>query len=494
MTGDPNTLNPLLTTLLIEGWIGTLMFDPLVETDFHGNIKPILAVAVPTQQNGGVSADGKTIVYKLRRNVKWQDGSPLTSADVAFTYRAYMNPHNKIASIAPHGEIQSLETPDASTVVVHLKRPFSPFIAQAFSAILPAHLLAGLPDLNTAAYNAKPVGTGPFVLDRWTRGSEIDLRANPTYFRGRPHFDRVVLKIVPDLSSAGVALRTGEVDWIPFSEPSANARAIAAMPGFSSYAWRINGYMGLGLNSARPPLDDRRVREALAFAIDRHAIVARVLNGSYPEATADIPSWLWGYDPSLKPIPYDPARSRALLADAGWRAGPAGVLTKNGKLLSLTLLIYSGSQQAAAVGLDAQSMLKAVGVELTLKFLPLNVLFSPTGPVIGTADYDLYYGGLTKADDPDDYIGFGCRAFPPRGFNVSRWCNQTFEHAAMDALVHYDRTVRQRDYAITQRALLDDVPLIFLYWNANYMLYATKLNFVDAHGGLEDPYEWSLRR
>ena len=173
---SPNSLNPIFEAVTVELLLARLMFDPLVFTRPDGTIEPALATVVPTQANGGISRDGRTITYHLRHGVRWHDGAPFTSADVAFTQAAIVNPANNATVRQPSDRVVRLDTPDASTVVVHLARPYAPFVAEWLSTgTLPAHVLARASDFNHDRFNAAPIGTGAFRFVRWERGHEIVL-------------------------------------------------------------------------------------------------------------------------------------------------------------------------------------------------------------------------------------------------------------------------------------------------------------------------------
>lgn len=289
IASSPNTLNPILTSQLIESFILQLVFDPLVYTRPDGTLIPVLATVAPSLANGGISRDGRTITYHLRHGVRWHDGRPFTSADVAFSQRARMNPANNASNHVPYDRVARLDTPDEYTLVVHLAKAYSPFLAQWMTAVLPAHLLAGKPDLNTDPFNAAPVGTGPYRFVRWERGRDIELGANPRYFLGKPGLQHVVVSIMPDENSELIALRTHEVDWV--YEPSPlTARNLGTVPGARAQQFDTNDHFGLRINVSKPPLDDVLVRRALAYAIDRGALTKKVAAGFADPATADIPS------------------------------------------------------------------------------------------------------------------------------------------------------------------------------------------------------------
>src|ERR1700729_1165931 len=190
---EPKNLNPLLAGTTIELFIERLMFEPLLAADPRGNPVPMLAATVPTQANGGVSADGLTIVYHLRRDARWSDGTPVTSQDVVWTWKAIENPNNDAVSRHGYDDVRAIDTPDQFTGAVRLKRRFSPFV-NPFSAesdpphaLVPAHALAGYPNINAIPFDARPaVSDGPFRFVSWQRGDRIVLDANLSFFKGRP--------------------------------------------------------------------------------------------------------------------------------------------------------------------------------------------------------------------------------------------------------------------------------------------------------------------
>ena len=188
---EPGTLNPVVATLAAEIDAFNLIFDGLFRVDDRGELVPDLATEVPTRANGGLSADGKTITYHLVHNARWHDGQPVTSDDVKFTFEAIMNPMNNVVSRLPYDKMKSVRAPDPYTVVVTFDQPFSPALMTAFTtynqgAIVPAHVLRGLADLNRIPFNSAPVGSGPYKLTAWHRGSDMVFDANPDYYRGAP--------------------------------------------------------------------------------------------------------------------------------------------------------------------------------------------------------------------------------------------------------------------------------------------------------------------
>jgi peptide/nickel transport system substrate-binding protein len=469
LASSPNTLNPLLGTQVIESFIASIVLDGLVIATPNGTIAPLLAQTVPTQANGGISRDGRTIVYKLRRGVKWHDGVPFTSRDVAFTQRAAVDPANNVTVRDPYRYVERLDTPDDYTVVVHLRQPYAPFVAEWFPsrtlAILPAHLLARYRELNDVPFDAAPVGTGPFVFERWERGREIVFRANDVYYLGKPKLRRIVVQLMADENSRTVALESGESDWSFIAAPT-SARLVAGRRDVVTRLLAANAYFGIIVQTRRPPLDDVRVRRALAFALDRVTMDAKISGDFVIPASSDIGPYDWAYDPAIRPLPYDPAESRAAFASAGWKPGADGLLQHNGKPLALILAFGAGNTAANAYAVQIQAMLRAAGVDVELKPTQANILFAPLAEhgLLTSGNFDLALAGFFNFADPNDRRSFACSSIPPDGFNDNRWCDAEYDRVTNDALLHVDRATRKRDYARASQILVEREPEIFLYW------------------------------
>jgi peptide/nickel transport system substrate-binding protein len=497
LSTSPNSLNPLLRTQLIESLITRLVFDPMVLATPDGTIRPMLAATVPTLANGGISRDGLTYTYHLRRGIRWHDGTPFTSRDVAFTQRAAVDPKNNVTLRDPYDFVTRIDTPADDVVVVHLKTPYAPFVAEWFGnagdGILPAHLLAASPELNDVPFDAAPVGTGPFVFDRWERGREITFHANASYRLGKPHLEHVIVQLMADENSRNVALRTGETDW-SFAAGALAARQFADGGNVTPELLAANAYFGIVTNTRRPPLDDVRVRRALAFALDRPSMVAKISGTFAVPASSDLPPDDWAYDPSVRALPYDPARSRALLASAGFKPGTNGTLERDGKPLSLTLVYAAGSPVPEAYGLQIQALLRAVGVDVQLKPTQANILFAPAaeGGITASGHFDLGMFSFYNSADPNDRRSFSCGAIPPNGFNDSRWCDAAYDGATNDALLHVDRTTRKHDYRMASERLIDEAPWIFVYWPKDVELVRRGVKIDDGSRNIAAPYLWSI--
>ena len=314
---DPDSLNPLLSTMDLSYDLSSLILSYLVSADAHGTPAGDLATAMPSLANGGISYDGKTYTYHLRGGVRWHDGAPLTARDVAFSWRLIMNPRNNVLHREGYDQVARIDTPDDHTVVVRLKRRYPPFVTQFFTTlqegakpVVPEHLLRGAREINDVPFNAHPVGTGPFPFVAWDRGRRITLAANERYFKGRPKLERVELSILPDMNTVATALRTHEVD-MPVSSNPLLYDLFRATPGMRAALTDWNSQEILMLDDARPALRHAEVRRAIGINLTIkpypykgiYAFDGPIVNGRFDLAVF------------ANTLPYDPASTCTLACD-----------------------------------------------------------------------------------------------------------------------------------------------------------------------------------
>ncbi len=468
---SPDTLQPLLTSDTTDKMIGRLMFDPLVSVDASGkHAVAVLATRVPTRANGDIARDGRSITYHLRHGVRWHDGAPFTSRDVAFSWRAILNPANNVSSRAGYELVTSVATPDAYTAVFYLKERYAPAVDTLFAEsdtpmfIVPEHLLGRLPNVNAAAFNVAPIGTGPFKFSKWLRGDRLEFVANDRYFAGKPKLERIVIRIIPNEDTELDALRTHAIDWIFEASPKLYGR-LRGLADIRTPLTARNDVEELLINQTREQVADVRVRRAIAHALDRPALLRELTFGSAQIADDEHPPFMWAHAGGMGHA-YDPAKARRLLAEAGYAAGSDGIVARRGKRLSLTLA-YNGSNatRRSAVVL-VQAYLHAVGIETSPKSYPITLFAAPlgSGGIQAAGAFDLALTGFVAGIDPDDSVRFMCRAFPPGGDNYVRYCRPAMDAAQRVALTSYDVATRARAYARIQALIHADVPQVFLWW------------------------------
>jgi peptide/nickel transport system substrate-binding protein len=449
-----------------------LWSDVLTSYDESGNrLVPILVQAVPTHANGGISPDGLTLTYRLRHGVRWQDGKPFGSADVRFSWNAVMNPDNDVVSRNGYDDVARIDTPDPWTVVFHLKHRYARIVSMLFGdgespyGILPAHLLARYRSLNDVPFNAMPVGTGPFKVVRWLRGDRLELVANDDYFLGRPKLRRIVVRFYGDENSLVTALRAHEIDWLAEGTPLIY-RELKSMPGVVALLTPQNNSYMLWFNTTRAPLDDPRVRRAIAASLDKPALARDYAFGAAKAADGDIPDFLWAYPRGVPFARYDPAAAARELESAGYRRGPSGAWEKDGKALAFELAANQSSLLDRSMSVALQAALARAGIAVRVKTYSEALFFGAyaEGGIMTAGKFDALLSPWIEGPDPDDSSDLVCAERPPGGYNIARYCNpamDALQHAALDT---DDRAVRAAKYRQIETLFARDVPMIVLWW------------------------------
>lgn len=473
---SPNTLNPILSAFTIEGFLNRLSFDTLVSVDAAGkNVVPILAATVPTEQNGGISKDGLTITYHLRGGVKWQDGVPFSSKDVKFSWQAMMNNANNVNERVGYEDVASVDTPDATTVVFHLKHKFAPFVNTVFGesdspvCVIPEHLLGKYPSLNQIPFNEQPIGTGPFKVARWVRGDHIELVANDDYFLGKPKLRRIIVREIPDENTSMNSLRAHDIDWIFEASPNLY-KELRNFPNIKVVFNEQPQTLGMIMNTSRVPLNDVRVRRAIAFAVDKKELVQNNTGGTAVVAWADQPPFMWAYEPNVPMYPHNVARARALLAQAGWAPGPDGMMRKNGQPLQLQVAYNVENATRRLVAVQVQAMLKQAGIDAEIKTYPGNIFFATYGQggILTNGKFDLTVSGWIAGLDPDDHSEYQSDQIPrpshPDGANYSRFSSPQMDAAQQAALSAYDEPTRKKAYSTIQKLIASELPENYIWF------------------------------
>ena len=462
---EPISLNPLALEGTDSYTFSELIYSYLTNYTPDGRSVGDLALAAPTPQNGGVTNGGLRLTYHLRRDARWQDGAPVTARDVLFTYHAIMNPANNVDTRYGYDRIASIAAPDPYTVVVTLKAPFSPIVGYFFGGdsnypVLPAHLLASLPNLNAAQFNAAPIGSGPYRLESWSRGDRMTVRANARYYRGKPAISELSLPFVPDDSTRIEELQTGEVDAAFLLDASRIAQ-LRTIPNHRVVVTPVPYFYALSFNMRRPLLADPAVRTAIAMAIDRPTLTRKISSGVYDAATAMRGLFTWAYDPSVKGPSFDPAAANAILGRDGWKRGSDGIRVKNGRRLALQLVFPNGSPITNRFAVAIAAAVRAVGIDMSLRGYERQQFVARDGPMLGGhSDVSLYdYQG---SFDPDASWLLACDQRAPAGFNIAGYCDATMDKLLKQAASSYDRATRLADYRVVQERMQSALPYLMI--------------------------------
>ncbi len=449
---EPSRLNPIAAPDVVTKRLMDLIFDGLVTVNEKMELVPELAEKID------VSPDGLTYTFTLKPNARWHDGQPVTSADAKFTFDTIRDPNTKgTISKQDYAAVASIDTPDPRTVVFTLKSVDASFLSKLAIGIAPKHLLEGQ-DLATTPFNRQPVGSGPFTVREWASGQQLVLEANPDYVGTKPAIQRFVYKLVKDSSSVTLALINGEADAggpvPPADLPQVrNRRELQLVETVDA-----NTYIGFQVE--RKPFDDRRVRQALTYALDKDAIVARILEGQAIRATSDILPNSWAYNPDVNRFPRDVAKAKSLLDAAGWTPGPDGIRVKDGQPLRFQVLTNAGDKTREEVLLFARQQWREVGVEMEPQFLELNTFINDR---VLKANFDAIFLAASVSVDPDMSRRLHSRSIT-QGNNFLRYVNPQVDSLLEQGLATTDQSRRRAIYAQIQQIVADDVPMIPIYY------------------------------
>lgn len=474
LAADPTNLNPLFLhqdASSVEQQVARLAFLPFIDLDAGGRLVPELIERIPTVQNGGISPDGRTITYRLRPGVRWSDGVPVSAQDVLWTLHAILDPNTPVPSREGYDLIDRAYARGAHTVVFHLKHAWAPAATTFFSYgfrpqfVLPAHVLEKQKPLAQAPFNGAPtVGDGPFTFVSWHRGESLLYRANPRYWRGAPRVAQLDIRVIPDPQTNLVMLRSGQLDWNLIAPVQQQTLRGARGIRYADVSTAV--VAGVVFNLSHPPLNDVRVRRAIAMAIDRESISRKITLGHYPVTNAIQPQFSWAYDPSVKEPGFNPAAADALLDAAGWKRGPGGMRQKDGKPLALVYVQFPESMTGVRVATTIQAQLRDRGIAVEVKSVSNAQLFLPSarGGTLASGQFDMAYVPFTMGSDPDDSSVLACNA----PSNYMRYCNPQVDALERAALGSSSMGERKRIYAKIERLVAADLPVLYLF-NADYI-------------------------
>lgn len=500
---EPLSLNPALDNGQSSTEWGFLLFSYLVKYDDRGNLIGDVATQVPSIENGGISRDGLTVTYHLRKGVRFADGTPLTARDCVWSINAINNPANNVQSRYGYDRIAKAEAPNDYTLVLHLKHPFAPLLTLVLAPqgfpILPRHLLAKYRDFNHIPFDEQPVGSGPYVVSRWMHGDRVVMHANPYYFGGKPKIANLTIRFVPDSQAALNLLQTHEIQGYFNEQDYSQYPQLLALRGYRTTARPVAGVGAIIFNTQDPATADARVRHALAEAMNIKSLIAKAYRGAVSSSQAGRGIFFWAYDPKTYPdIPYDPARAGALLDAAGWKMGPGSIRRKNGAPLDVQMIIQAATPGDAIIGNTVAQYERAVGVRVSLKQFNITQFVAPAGeggPVYG-GKFNLALYPFVNGDDPDTTDQFACANVPPHGYNKSRICDPRIDELLRAGQRTFDIRKRKAVYGRLQALLHREMPLVLLYSRNEVDVFTDRLRgqSVSLDGAWWNVGHWSLTR
>lgn len=475
VSSDPGGLNPAVTTQGGVHLICGSIFSGLVAHDFRLNPVPDLA------ESWQVSPDGRAYTFRLAPGAEFHDGAPVTSEDVRFTFEQLLLKFHSRARASIGDNLRRILTPDPLTVVFEFERPYAAFLQLVDvtnAPVMPKHLYEGTDPL-TNPHNTRPVGSGPFKFQAWLKGDHIALTRNGRYFKkGRPYLDRVVYRVMPSASAAAIAFERGGVDYFLNPTPLDVAR-LKEMAGVVVTDRGREGFATVETlipNLARPPLDDLRVRRALAHAIDKDFLVEKILFGMGAPATGPVSRLLaWAYNPGVQRLEKNVALANRLLDEAGRARGAGGVRFR---------LRFVHASSYAKVAEAVRDQLREVGVAVDLQQMEFA---AAVDAVYVKKDFDLAFASFENGPDPD--IGVkrtvvSTNIGPIPFSNGAGYRNPRVDELFALASAELDKQRRAAHYFEAQDILVKDLAYFWLYEPQTASAYRE---------GLRGMYGWSAK-
>jgi peptide/nickel transport system substrate-binding protein len=453
---EATNLIPALASDTSSSSVAGQIYRGLVKYDKDLNLVGDLA------ESWEISDDQLTLTFKLKDNIVWQDGTPVTAEDCVFTWRLMSDDQTP----TPYGEdfkqIASAAAPDPLTFRVTYRRVMASALNIWGFSIMPKHLLEGV-NLDESPLARNPVGNGPFKLQSWEYGQRLTLAASETFEKGRPRLDGLVTTIIPDMATQYMELRAGRIDMMSLLpdqwEQSREDPELKGRFSFHRYPAFSYNYLGFNMNDRR--LADVRVRRAINFAIDKDELVEGVLLGLGTVANGPFKPDMWVNNKDVKPYPFDPERARALLAEAGWTDSDGdGYLEKDGRRFTLTVMTNQGNKVREQCGLIIQQRLKDVGIEMKLRVLEWAAL---TKENLDKHDFEAVIMGWTIPLDPDLFDVFNSGKTNVGELNFISYANPEVDELIDKARFTLDRDVRKAAFDRIQEIFYEDVPYVFLF-------------------------------
>jgi peptide/nickel transport system substrate-binding protein len=488
LLGEPKTLNPLVATSIQTQDIINLMFLKLLteQGDFL-SFEPGLA------DRWMFSDDSLSVTFHLRTDVFWHDGTAVTAADVNSTWQLQTDERIAWASRSIKDRITDVEIVDDHTVVFHFARRYPYQLHDANDGvILPRHILEDVPreSFRSADFGRNPVGNGPYKLSRWVPGQYIELERNPRYHvEGQPYLDRVAFRVVPDMTNLVTQLKAGEIDCLESIPIDALADLKSGYPEVRIYRYMSRGMAFIVWNLENELFADRKMRRALAMAVNAKEIIETLWGGMAEVSNSPMHPMLWAHDPGIEQIPYDPEAARRILAEKGWvDSDRDGVLDKDGRPLEFEMTTNQGIQLRADIMTMVQQYLRRVGIKVNARILEWNTFMEE----IIDGEFDSCVLGWKVSTRTDLSSFWHSTATPPDGFNASRYNNPRADDLMSRAKNTSNIEEARKLWHECQRIIYEDQPILFLA--VPYEVVGLRSRFCgvepNAHGFFVNLPEW----
>lgn len=454
---SPTNLDPRVGTDAQSERIDKLIFDALVHRDEHFNLQPWLAERweIP---------DPLTYIFYLRHDVRFHDGRRLTSADVKWTFDSLINGNIRSAKSTTYRSIDHIETPDDYTVIFKLKEPFATLLWN-----LSDGAIGIVPYGSTDSLNQHPIGTGPYRFVSMAADTDVRVARNDDYWGAKPKIPKIQFLVVPDPTTRALELRKGSADAAINALTADTVVTLQKNPNLAVQEAPGTIYAYIGLNLRDPILKDVRVRQALAYAIDREPLIHYLWRDMARPASSILPPQSWAYNGNVQQYPHDPAKARQLLDAAGYKPGAGGVRFH----LTMKTSTEESTRLLAAV---LQQQLRDVGIALDIRSFEFATFYAD----VIKGSYQMYsLRWIGGNEDPDIFENvFDSASFPPKRANRSYYSNPRVDQLILEGRSTVDQEKRKKAYFEIQEIVARDLPYINLWYFDNVLVHSKRLRNV----------------
>jgi len=453
--GEASNLIPILAGDSASHDVANLVYSGLVRYDKNLNIVGVLA------SSWEISKDNLSIIFHLRKGVRWQDGTPFTAHDVLYTYKVIIDPKTPTPYSGDFKPVKEAKVVDDYTFKVTYEKPFAPALQSWAIGILPHHLLEGK-DVTTSSLVREPIGTGPYLFKEWISADRIVLTANNDYFEGKPYIERRITRVIPDLATMFLELKRYSLDMMGLTPMQALKQT--DYPGFrrefNKYKYLGFSYVYLGYNLKHGLFKDKRVRQAITHAINKQEIIDGILLGQGVEATGPYKPDMWAYNGNVKHYEYSKEKALSLLRDAGFEKQQDGILVKDGKPFEFTILVNQGNDVRIRTAELIQKRLRDVGISVKIRTIEWATFVNE---FIDKRNFEAVILGWSFGPEPDLFDIWHSSKQGPKEFNFISFENKEVDELIIKARHTMNQGERKKHYFRIQEILADEQPYTFLF-------------------------------
>lgn len=496
LSQEPTVFHPLMPGIEVDQGVWWNLFSTLWYIDPNGNFMPDLASEVPSQTNGGISADGLVWKIKLRTDAKWHDGTPFTAEDVKFSLELINNPNFRVRNRVGHGLVKDIKVTGAHSLEWRMETAYAPYLSiLSLTFMVPKHALEGAADPNNTPFQAAPIGTGAFRWVSRAPGDNIQLAANPDYHGAGPYLERLVFKYIPDLTVMYTQFRTGQIDYTGIAGISPHfAKEAQGLRGRKIHINPTASVESIAPNLEFGPLADKQVRQALYMGMNKQAMIEALYYGLPTPTESFLPRQSWAINADLPRHEYSIAKANALLDQAGWARGAGGIRAKNGVKLEFATSTTAGNPLREQVQQLLMQEWKALGVNLRIQNMPAAVIWgefwqqSKFESVLVSVNYML-------GSDPDVTPRFHSKSIPAkggRGQNTFQFQNAEVDSLLEQGATEFDQAKRKQIYGRIQAILREELTILPIFQQV--LVEGTKDNLLGFRSNINTSSNcWNIR-